>query len=286
MPRFGLATLNHSPLFGRPTEWQRHLDAAAEAGFDALAPDVFWLRALEAEGLPLEQLARGLEDRGLACMELAGIAIGTEEQTRPELEEALRHAEILGAEFVNARLVEAPGRATMDQLCRCAEALARVGTRVALEFSNGTQLAGVADTRVFIETAGAEGVGVTLDTWHFFLARAVPLGREVPDWESFEALPLSLLANVQLSDGVDYGEGSFRDATMNERRVPGEGEFDLAGVAQRLRSKGFDGAVIVEVLNARLRGVALEAFAREVAVGARRWWETGAGVSGPSNPGA
>ena len=87
MPNFGLATLNHSPLHGVPTQWEAHLDAAATAGFDGLAPDIFWLRALEAEGVALETLAAGLRDRGLGCMEVAGIAIGDAETTRTELEE-------------------------------------------------------------------------------------------------------------------------------------------------------------------------------------------------------
>ena len=97
-----IATLNHSPLHGLPTQWQAHLDAAVSAGFDALAPDIFWLRALEKEGLSLDVLAGAMKERGLACMELAGIALGSEEQTRAELEESLRYASALGAEFSSA----------------------------------------------------------------------------------------------------------------------------------------------------------------------------------------
>ena len=76
MPRYGYATLNHSPLHGLPTQWEAHLEAAAGAGFEAIAPDIFWLRALESEGVPLERLADALRDHGLACMEISGLAIG------------------------------------------------------------------------------------------------------------------------------------------------------------------------------------------------------------------
>jgi sugar phosphate isomerase/epimerase len=267
MPRFGLATLNHSPLHGLPTQWERHVEAAAEAGFDALAPDVFWLRALEAEGVELEALARALDARELACMELAGIAIGEPEATARELDEACRHAEILGAEFVNARLTVPPDEVAMEQLRRCADALGQVGARVALEFSHGTGTTGIADTRAFIESAGAAGAGVTVDTWHFCLA---PGG---PDWAALEALPIDLLANVQLSDGQDYSGRTFWEATMNERVHPGQGELPLGRVADVLRAKAFDGAVIVEVLSASGREMALDEFAREAANAARDWWK-------------
>ena len=273
MARFGQATLNHSPLHGLPTQWEAHLDAVAGAGFEALAPDVFWLRALEQEGVPLESLRRGLDERDLACMEVAGIAIGSEEQTTAELGEMLRYAEVLGAEFMNARLVEEPGAELAERLCRCADALGRVGTRVALEFSRGTGTTGIADSRAFIEESGAVGVGVTLDTWHFCLAP------EGPDWAALDALPLAMLANVQLSDGVDYGERAFGEATMNERGLPGEGDLDLVRVARSLHAKGFDGAVIMEVLSARWRKEPIDVFAAVAARTARDWWGAAVGQS-------
>ena len=123
MPRYGYATLNHSPLHGLPTQWQAHLDAAAKAGFDAIAPDMFWLRALEAEGVTLEQIADGLRERGLACMEISGLAIGDDERTSSELEENLRYARALSAEFVNTRVVVPVDDEVARRLRACAVAL-------------------------------------------------------------------------------------------------------------------------------------------------------------------
>lgn len=275
MPRFGLATLNHSPLHGLPTQWQAHLDAAASAGFDALAPDIFWLRALEQEGVSLESLASEMRDRGLACMEIAGIAIGSEERTERELAENLRYARVLDAEFVNARIVEPIDDQIIERVKRCAiafrqEGAAVGGTRVALEFSRGTNLNGVSQTLDLTYAVGEEGVGVTLDTWHFFLH---PDG---PDWAALEALPIDLLANVQLSDGVAYGDGEFGPATMDRRRMPGEGEFDLSRCMQILDARGFDGAVVVEILNAEERKSSLEAFAERAMQASRNGWASGA----------
>jgi len=249
MPRYGFATLNHSPLHGLPTQWQAHLDAAAAAGFDAIAPDIFWLRALEAEGVPLARIADGLRDRGLACMEISGLAIGDDARTASELDENVRYARALDAELVNTRLVVAVDDAVVGRLRACAKALRTKGardggTRIALEFSSGSQLRGVAESRALIEAAGEEGVGVTIDTWHFFNHAGGP------DWAALEALPPALLANLQLSDGVPHAEGQFWDATMNHRRIPGQGGFPLDRLARHLATRGLDRPIVLEVLNA------------------------------------
>jgi sugar phosphate isomerase/epimerase len=266
MARFGLATLNHSPLHGLATEMTTHLDATKAAGFDALAPDIFWLRALEAEGVALEELAEAMQERGLSCMEIAGIAIGSQERTQAELEENLRYARVLGAEFVNARVIAPTDEIVLEGLRRCADALADVGARVALEFTNGTGLPDLRAACAFIERAEAPGVGVTLDTWHFIQSEGGA------DWKGLEELPLEALANVQLSDGVAFATDNYGEETMNHRRLPGAGDFDLPRIARCLEKKGFDGAVIVEVLSASLREWALPEFANEAGRTTRNWW--------------
>jgi len=276
MARYGLATLNHSPLHGLATQWEAHVDAAAAAGFDALAPDIFWLRALEKEGVSLALVADRMRDRGLSCMEISGIAIGSEDRTQQELEENLRYAKALDAEFVNTRFIEPIDPAMIERLKRVAiafreEGASAGGTGVALEFSRGSNLNGVAQARELVEAVGEAGVGVTLDTWHFFLH---PDG---PDWTALEALPIDQLANVQLSDGVPYGEGEFGKATMDGRRLPGEGEFDLERCSSLLAERGFDGAVVLEVLSAEHREQPLGVFAQELIDSTRRSFPLGAG---------
>lgn len=266
MTRFGLATLNHSTLHGLPTQWEVHLDAAAAAGFDALAPDVFWLRRLEEEGITPGSLRDALDARGLACMEIAGIAIGEPQSTASELDEHVRWSEALGAEFVNARVVLPVDAPLVERARGVAEALASVGTRLALEFSRGTKLNSISDARAFSEAIDVPGVGVTLDTWHFFLR---PEGVE---WAALDALPAEHFANVQLSDGVPYGEGEFGPATMDRRRMPGEGGFDLARAAARTEARLPDVPVVVEVLSAEWRGRPLEEFAQRAAEAARAVW--------------
>ena len=266
--RLGLATLNHSSLHGLPTQWRAHLDAAAEAGFDSIAPDVFWLRALEAEGVSVEMLRRELDARGLGCLEIAGVALGDEATTRAEVEEQLPWAEALGAAFLNTRVVAPVEDALVARSRHAAERFAAVGTRMALEFSRGTELRSVGAARSFSEAIDLPGVGVTLDTWHFFLH---PDG---PDWAALDALPAERFANVQLSDGVPYEEGAFGEATMNRRRLPGEGDFDLARFAERVRARfgGVEVPVVAEVLSAEEREQDVGDFARRTLEATRNVW--------------
>ncbi len=260
MPRYGYATLNHSPLHDLPTAWEAHLDAAAIAGFDALAPDIFWLRALEAEGVHLERVADGLRDRNLACMEISGLAIGDDGRTAAEITENLRYARALDAELMNTRFIVPIDAAAIRRVRQCGEALRTQGardggTRIALEFSSGSQLRGVAEARALVDAVGEVGLGVTLDTWHFFNHA------DGPDWAALEALPLAALANLQLSDGVAHAPGDFWDATMHHRRLPGTGDFPLDRLAQGLAARGFDGAIVLEILSAEQRDRPLADFA-------------------------
>jgi sugar phosphate isomerase/epimerase len=266
MARLGLATLNHSPLHDAPcTPWLEHLDAAAASGFDALAPDVFWLRQIEQAGPGLPALRRALDARGLGCMEIAGIAVGEAAKTRIELEMLRRMAGELGAEFMNTRITRPIDEALIDRARTVAESLAEVGTRVALEFSRGSVLGGVSQARALCDAIGVSGVGVTIDTWHFFLH---PDG---PDWKALDALEANQFATLQLSDGLPYEEGAFREATMDRRQFPGTGRFDLDRclTALPVPLSGDACPIVVEVLNAEARRSSIADFADRAARSAR-----------------
>jgi sugar phosphate isomerase/epimerase len=57
---------------------------------------------------------------------------------------------------------------------------------------------------------------------------------------------------------------------MNQRRIPGEGTFDLPRLAALLRARGFDGAIVLEVLNAEQRVRPLADYAADSLRGAKR----------------
>jgi sugar phosphate isomerase/epimerase len=86
-------------------------------------------------------------------------------------------------------------------------------------------------------------------------------------------LALEHVAYVQFDDALPALGDDLVAETLHRRTFPGEGEFDLDGYCERLRAKGFDGVVSVEVLNADWRGLdRLDEFARRAHATTRCFW--------------
>jgi sugar phosphate isomerase/epimerase len=71
-------------------------------------------------------------------------------------------------------------------------------------------------------------------------------------------IPAQYLRWVELSDGVVQSMDDLVDETVNHRRLPGEGEFDIPGYVEACRELGYDGPWGVEVLSAELRSLPIE----------------------------
>jgi sugar phosphate isomerase/epimerase len=96
--------------------------------------------------------------------------------------------------------------------------------------------------------------GVAIDTWHMS-----KLGIE-PDelWR----IPAEQLSWVELSDGAFESMDDLVDETVNHRRLPGEGEFDLRGYVDACRDHGYPGPWGVEVLSDELRNNPIDVIFR------------------------
>lgn len=133
------------------------------------------------------------------------------------------------------------------------------GLEVALEFVVGTSVATLEAAAKVVAEAGRQDGGLCLDTWHLYRGGHArnELGFVGP----------ARITVVQLSDGV---QGKARqsvieeiDAGLHERRIPGEGEFDLAQVLTTLSRRNGSRLppISIEVLSDELRS----ARPREVA---------------------
>jgi sugar phosphate isomerase/epimerase len=101
-----------------------------------------------------------------------------------------------------------------------------------------------------IETAlevvgGVEGSGVVIDTWHMAKLGIVP--------DDLRKIPLEQLGWVELSDGQYENMPDLVDETVNHRRLPGDGEFDIRGYVEVCRDMGYAETWGVEVLSEELR---------------------------------
>jgi sugar phosphate isomerase/epimerase len=135
----------------------------------------------------------------------------------------------------------------------CAEA-AEHGTSVAYEFMHRDATAGSLDAaRSVVHGAGAANGGLAVDLWH-----VVDLGVSTA---AIRELAAGTVVAAEVSDG-DRSPGPGVRQTLRDRRLPGDGDFDIAGFVDAIRATGFQGPWGVELLSAAIADVGPADLAR------------------------
>ena len=272
MARLCFNTFNRSAYFGIDPDLPRQIAAAADAGFTLFGPDLFSLDAWIASGHDLEGLVGLLSARGLACWELAaGLYVGSVAETLQMARHAADLAAILRPSWILTNVgvpVDGSSRALFAEAC---EILVATGARAAIEYMPHTPVNSIAEARKLVEHVGIDRAGILLDTWHHF--------RGPDTYAELENLPLEFVAYVQFDDALPMNSTDITSETLQRRAFPGEGEFDLEGYCARMRAKGFDGVVSVEILNGEWRYRDDFAFARRAYATSGRYWNVEGGAS-------
>ena len=73
--------------------------------------------------------------------------------------------------------------------------------------------------------------------------------------ELLRSLPGERVLGIQLDDGPAEPEANLIEATLHERRLPGEGEFDLGGLLQAFAEIGAVAPLGVEVFSDELHAL-------------------------------
>jgi sugar phosphate isomerase/epimerase len=143
------------------------------------------------------------------------------------------------------------GRLTEEFAALCEEAAEHTEAKVAYEFMPFDVNVNTLDKALELATgADAPNGGLAIDTWHMGKLGIAP--------EDLRRVPLEQLAWVELSDGQHETMEDPIDETINHRRLPGEGEFDIPGYVEALGEVGYPGPWGVEVLSAELRSLPIE----------------------------
>lgn len=252
-----------------PFSFEARCEQAARVGLAGLG---LWHADLDhlLETHHLEELGRVLRGAGLEVLELEFLMDWYLPATDPRraLADATRDrvfeaAAVLGAHHVKvgnifgvpvepARLV-----AAFAELCDLAAT--RHDAPLLYELMPFDPNADGLDKAIgIVEGAGAANGGLVLDTWHLSKLGITPA--------DLARLPTRYPYYVELSDGLAAGIGDLEDEVTSYRRLPGEGDFDLAGYLGALDALGYQGPFGVEVLSAELRALpidqAFEATAR------------------------
>lgn len=121
--------------------------------------------------------------------------------------------------------------ALSDALGEFALRARRHGLLTAFEFMPISSVPDLAAGWRIVQPLASAGVGLTFDTWHYFRSR--------PDPMLLATIPAERILEVQLADAMVALRGAnLTEDLLRFRMLPGEGEFDIAGVVQILKRMG------------------------------------------------
>jgi sugar phosphate isomerase/epimerase len=236
-----------------PATFAEDVDACLAAGFPALE---IWLTKLEKhlESHSADETRRTLAEKDVRLIAAAyqgGLLLSQGEQRRAHFADFRRRLELCQAFGIGTMLVVADFARAVDPtaLERAVVSLKQAGQwaagfsiRLALEFRAGETFCASLNTAVhLVAAAGEPNVGICLDTFHFFTG---------PSKEAdLDLLSPENLFWVQVSDLVGVPRELATDA---DRVLPGDGDLPLEFLLGKLRERGYDGFVSLELMNPTL----------------------------------
>jgi sugar phosphate isomerase/epimerase len=248
----------------RDVSFRERVEAAIAGGFTGIS---LWGRdyaRARRDGLSDADMRDVLADNGLSVAEidpawwwLPGArdvsipeSFDTEEVFRYGEDELFRIAETLGARSLNAVDVFG-GDWDLDAAAAAFAALcdraAEHGLLVHVEFLPWSKIPDLATAWEIVQRAGPTNGGVAVDAWHWF--------RGGPDDETLRSIPGDRVTGLQLDDGPAEAEPNLVEATLHDRRLPGDGDFDLPGLLSALDDIGAIAPIGVEVFSDELHAL-------------------------------
>jgi sugar phosphate isomerase/epimerase len=242
-------------------DWRDRCAEAARAGFQGIG---LWHADVEhqLETRTLREMREIFDDAGLRYLEvefLADFFAPRGEPARAESDARRRQLFETAAAFDahHIKVGNIPGtpcelaRLTEEFAQLCADAAEHTDAKLAYELMPFDVNVNTLERALeLVNGANAPNGGLAIDTWHMG-----KLGIEPAELERIRA---EQLVWVELSDGQYETMDDPIDETINHRRLPGEGEFDIPGYVDALRQVGYSGPWGVEVLSAELRSLPIE----------------------------
>jgi sugar phosphate isomerase/epimerase len=245
------------PLDGRqdsPLSLPERISAAAAAGFTGFGVVHNDLANYLAGGHDLKELRERLDEAGMRYVELeflTGWWLPTAQRAASDsvLRQLLEAAEQLGAYRVKIGPDIEHTDFDLDRYAehfyRVADAFARTGTLVALEFMPFSNIATLAQGLELVRTAGHPNGGLMVDLWH--------LVRGSGTLDELSRVPLEHITGVELDDGDAEQVGTGYADTVLRRKLCGQGRFPVADFIRTMRSVGWPGPWGVEIISEQYR---------------------------------
>jgi sugar phosphate isomerase/epimerase len=230
-------------------------DVAACAGGGCPALEV-WLTKLEThlESHSVAETRRLVGDAGVTLAAAAyqgGLLLSQGEQRRVHFDHFRRRLEMcqgfsIGTLLVVADFVQSVGPTDLERsvvsLAQAAQWAAGFGVRLALEFRGSNTFCASLDTAVrLVEACGEPNVGVCFDVYHYYKGPSKA--------EDLDLLGAQNLAFVQVCDLAGVPRELAAEA---DRILPGDGDLPLTALLRKLRERGYDGWISLELMNPTL----------------------------------
>lgn len=236
-----------------PVSFAEDVRAYASAGCTAME---VWLTKLEThlEKHSAADTHKLLADRQMTLAAAAyqgGLLLSQGEQRQAHYEHFRRRLALceefgigtllVVADFVEGVEATALSRAVVS-LKQAAQWAAGFGVRLALEFRSSATFCASLDTALaLVAQCGEPNVGVNLDVFHYYTGPS--------KFEDLRLLTPANLAFVQVCDVAGVPRELAADA---DRVLPGDGDFQLGPIMERLQTLGYDGWVSLELMNPTL----------------------------------
>jgi sugar phosphate isomerase/epimerase len=242
-------------------DWRDRCAQAARVGFQGLG---LWHSDVEhqLESSSLKEMKSIFDDAGLEYLEVEFLADFFAEPgslERAESDERRRKLFETAAAFDahHIKVGNIPGtpcelgRLTEEFAQLCDEAAEHTDAKVVYELMPfDVNVNTLSSALALVEGAARPNGALAIDTWHMSKLGIAP--------EELHRIQPEHLGWVELSDGQFEDMEDRIDETVNHRRLPGEGEFDIPGYVDACREVGYDQPWGVEVLSAELRNLPIE----------------------------
>lgn len=237
-----------------PVPLPERIAAASDAGFTGFGIVAHDLEAYLASGGTLPSLRHTLDRHGITTVELEFLV----DWWLPEAERAasdatlallLEAASELGARDVKIGPDITGGAFDLELsaagLHRVADAFARHGTVVAMEFMPFSNIPTLAAGLKVVRRADHPNAGLMVDIWH--------LVRAGDTLEDLAAVPLELVTGVELNDAAADQVGPGYEDTVLRRQLCGDGDFPVVPFIETLTRMGWSGPWGLEIINEQYR---------------------------------
>jgi sugar phosphate isomerase/epimerase len=157
-----------------------------------------------------------------------------------------------------------PPRQAGAALARLCDLAADRGLAINFEFLPFSGVAGIRSVTQLLEATGRDNLGICLDLWHWTRS---PEGQ---DLDALRALPPERVHVLQFGDAPREPAADLTVETVTARRLPGEGDADIAAVLATLEAMDATPIVATEVFSEDLVALGKEANVRRQFAGVQR----------------